>query len=196
MTFNRSYLLKDNRQARPLQGFKTLEGVGLKKLNNHEAFFFQKKWSSSFFGLLIGILFLSAFAVQAQNAPITDPQPPIGVAQNLPNGNSLPPTGSAQKVQVQDYPSGIKVNFVRTTELKTPVTTEAGILPTDKKQTAVSTQYMDGIGRPIEQVAHFGSPTGKDLVDVTQYDPIGRVTAKFLPFTKAEATIAETASLN
>ena len=88
MTFNRVYLLKDNRQAISLQGFQFLEEVGLKKRHIHQAFNFQKKSSSFFFGLLLGIIFLSAFATQAQN---------------LPNANSQPPTGSAQKVKVQDF---------------------------------------------------------------------------------------------
>ena len=42
-------------------------------------------------------------------------------------------------------------------------------------------QYFDGLGRPVQQVAHKQSDTGKDIIVHTQYDAFGRLLTQTLP---------------
>jgi RHS repeat-associated protein len=76
-------------------------------------------------------------------------------------------------------------SFVRTRDITRPGitdTTSADALtaPADVKQT---TQYFDGLGRPMQTVARQASPLGNDMVTVQVYDPIGREAIKYLPYT-------------
>ena len=52
-------------------------------------------------------------------------------------------------------------------------------LPEDVKQT---TQYLDGLGRPLQTIAKQQSPTKTDLVSFNMYDEFGRETVKYLPY--------------
>ncbi len=45
-----------------------------------------------------------------------------------------------------------------------------------------STQYFDGLGRPIQVVTKEVSPSGKDMVAPTLYDSMGRERYKYLPY--------------
>lgn len=47
---------------------------------------------------------------------------------------------------------------------------------------AVSITYYDGLGRPIQQLAHQMSPSGKDIVTHIEYDASGRQAKEFLPY--------------
>jgi RHS repeat-associated protein len=78
-------------------------------------------------------------------------------------------------------------NYVRTrviTKPGAPDKTTSDLLtdPFDVKQ---STAYMDGLGRPLEEVAMKASPNGFDLVAPHFYDDLGREAAKFLPYVSA-----------
>jgi RHS repeat-associated protein len=114
----------------------------------------------------------------------------IAQAQNIPN-NSGYPTGTVTPVLPPNFTSGIKVNYIRTTIPSVPVTTESAIQPTDPSQSKVSTQYLDGLGRPIQTVEHFASPYQNDMVNVTKYDNLGRDAWHFLPYTKTEAAAVD-----
>ncbi|HEU5292146.1 MAG TPA: DUF6443 domain-containing protein, partial [Cyclobacteriaceae bacterium] len=46
-----------------------------------------------------------------------------------------------------------------------------------------STTYYDGLGRPMQNVATQGSPTGLDIIQPIVYDMFGRESKKYLPFT-------------
>jgi len=46
-------------------------------------------------------------------------------------------------------------------------------------------EYQDGLGRPIQQIALYGSPTGKDVVQPIAYDNAGRQSKRYLAYTKA-----------
>jgi RHS repeat-associated protein len=109
-------------------------------------------------------------------------------AQNIPNASSVYPTGTVTPVLPSNFTAGIKVNYVRTTLPTTPVLTEGSIQPTDYNLTRVKTQYMDGLGRPIQSVDHFASPQANDIVNVVKYDLLGRDAWHFLPYSKGEAT--------
>jgi len=76
-------------------------------------------------------------------------------------------------------------SYVRTRDITRPGITDAGTAngltdPTDVKQV---TQYFDGLGRPIQEVAQKASPLGNDIVTMHVYDPMGREAIKYLPYT-------------
>jgi RHS repeat-associated protein len=78
-------------------------------------------------------------------------------------------------------------NYVKSTTYKQPVT--AAISAPDINVANVQINYFDGLGRPIQQVAHKQSNTGKDIVTHIEYDAFGRQTKEFLPFANASASL-------
>ncbi|NJM79892.1 MAG: type IV secretion protein Rhs, partial [Flavobacterium sp.] len=79
-------------------------------------------------------------------------------------------------------------NWVKTKTYKQPTTTAVATPDVTVANTQVS--YFDGLGRPIQQVAHKQSNTGKDIVTHIEYDAFGRQTKEYLPYAN------QTASLN
>ncbi|MGK4567342.1 DUF6443 domain-containing protein [Flavobacterium sp. 3HN19-14] len=55
--------------------------------------------------------------------------------------------------------------------------------------TTVTVTYFDGLGRPIQKIAHRQAGNGKDLVLHMEYDDFGRETYQYLPYTDATATL-------
>ncbi|MET0465658.1 MAG: DUF6443 domain-containing protein [Chitinophagaceae bacterium] len=84
------------------------------------------------------------------------------------------------------YPTNIPVNYVRTWDVLRPqsdasaITVSAAV--TDSRMT---TQYLDGLGRPLQTVVKQGSmltgQAGKDLISGHVYDQFGREAHQFLP---------------
>ena len=66
-------------------------------------------------------------------------------------------------------------NYVKTTTYKEPTT--ASSPNPDVNVANVQVSYFDGLGRPIQQVAHKQSNTGKDIITHIEYDPFGRQTS-------------------
>ena len=58
--------------------------------------------------------------------------------------------------------------------------TAKGLSEPDVQQT---TEYLDGLGRPIQTVAQQASPLQHDMVSVQVYDQFGREGTKYLPYT-------------
>ena len=76
-------------------------------------------------------------------------------------------------------------SYVRTRDIVRPgitdMTTANNLTdPADVKQV---TEYLDGLGRPIQEVAMKASPAENDMVSVHVYDAIGREPLKYLPYT-------------
>ena len=46
----------------------------------------------------------------------------------------------------------------------------------------MTTEYLDGLGRPIQKNAAGASPAGNDLVTSITYDQFGRQSLQYLPF--------------
>ncbi len=76
------------------------------------------------------------------------------------------------------------MNFVRTRDILKPGVTDSAtaLSLTSPYDVAQVTQYMDGLGRPIQTVAMEQSPLQKDLVSLNVYDNYGREATKFLPY--------------
>ena len=70
-------------------------------------------------------------------------------------------------------------NYIKTTVYKVPTTINPS--PTDAEK-AINVTYFDGLGRPIQQVAHKQSGSGKDIVTPIEYDAFGRQPKDYLPF--------------
>lgn len=58
---------------------------------------------------------------------------------------------------------------------------------TDPEHVLKSTEYYDGLGRPVQSVANKLSPDEKDIVINTAYDQFGRVVEQYLPFKSSSA---------
>lgn len=84
-------------------------------------------------------------------------------------------------------------NYVKSTTYKQATTTAIGT-PTIQ-QANVQISYFDGLGRPIQQVAHKQAANGKDIVTHIEYDALGRQTKDYLPFTRT-ASLNYTSSAN
>jgi RHS repeat-associated protein len=82
-------------------------------------------------------------------------------------------------------------NFVKQTIYKIPIATSYEAYSTPSINKTETVIYYDGLGRPIQQVAHAQSNTGKDIVTHIEYDAFGRMQKEFLPF-----IATGTASLN
>lgn len=71
-------------------------------------------------------------------------------------------------------------NYTITTTYKQATDT---VVPNpDVAMANVQISYFDGLGRPIQQVAHKQSNSGKDIVTHIEYDAFGRLVKEFLPF--------------
>jgi RHS repeat-associated protein len=109
-------------------------------------------------------------------------------AQNTPNGSTYP-SGIATVLSPGNFVSGVKVNSIRTITPKVAVFEETNIHVTASDESKIITEYFDGLGRIIETVSHYASPTGKDVVTLVKYDNFGRGAWHFLPYAKAESNI-------
>jgi len=79
------------------------------------------------------------------------------------------------------------INYIRTWDMLAPITNEAAIPTMALDDCRQTTQYLDGLGRPLQTVAKQGSydantNTFKDLVSPVTYDEFGREKYKYLPF--------------
>ncbi|MCF6403125.1 type III secretion system effector protein [Chitinophaga filiformis] len=91
---------------------------------------------------------------------------------------------TATAVTVPSAYTNTSVNYVRTWEPDMPLTDTAAVISTARKVREVkqTTQYVDGLGRPIQTVSKGVSSGGKDLVAPVIYDAFGREQYKYLPY--------------
>lgn len=84
------------------------------------------------------------------------------------------------------YPSGIPLNFVRTWDVTAPEPDANQLMSKQVKDAKQATQYLDGLGRPLQTVIRQGSmatgDSAKDVVNPIEYDGFGREQFKYVPF--------------
>src|SRR4051812_29108795 len=106
---------------------------------------------------------------------------------NLPTGdkNVPAPAGNAPVYKPDAYNAGMPVNYVRTWEPQRPYTSEPDVIDAARFVNEVhkATQYIDGLGRPLQSVSWQMSPQKNDVVSPVVYDAFGREQYKFLPYT-------------
>ncbi len=96
-------------------------------------------------------------------------------------------TSMAQVEPPAAYSGTKKVNYVRTWDAVKPDTARANFNTSSTLQhSRMTTQYVDGLGRPVQTVIKQGSmvtgDTALDLVNALVYDAYGREIYKYLPF--------------
>ncbi|WP_222614510.1 DUF6443 domain-containing protein, partial [Chitinophaga cymbidii] len=114
------------------------------------------------FNSLLGVLLIGGgMSVSAQTPTINPP--------------------SATPVAIPGAYTNTTINYIRTWEPDKPLTDPASVISatTDVRQT---TQYFDGLGRPLQTVSKGISPAGRDLVAPVIYDAFGREQFKYLPY--------------
>ena len=108
-----------------------------------------------------------------------------GYSQVLPTTQTVPnPTTQLLNPIPSAYSSNIALNYIRTFEPEKPIQLDSAVTsslrtPAEVKQT---TQYFDGLGRPLQLVKKGISPKGFDLVAPQLYDVYGREVYKYLPY--------------
>lgn len=101
-------------------------------------------------------------------------------------GVALYPFKELQAQLPNPYASGTKVSYVRTWEATAPEVNASALMTRPLKDVKLATQYIDGLGRPVQTVMKQGSletgGTATDMVSASLYDEYGRETKKYLPF--------------
>lgn len=109
----------------------------------------------------------------------------IGVAQVTPNTQAYP-SGTTQTLNTvpSAYSSTIALNYIRTWEAEKPFGADTMLSSAIRSTQEVkqTTQYLDGLGRPIQTVAKGASPNGYDMVAPLIYDSFSREQYKYLPY--------------
>lgn len=118
------------------------------------------------FGLLLVVGCFSLELAAQQNKPIVSPAYP----------------SSSKVVVVPTFSGSQPINFVRSWTAQAPITNPALLTTSNQQQVLEATQYLDGLGRPIQAVSRWGSPTGKDIVQPVHYDAFGRESFQYLPY--------------
>ena len=78
-------------------------------------------------------------------------------------------------------------NYIKTKTYK--VATATSIASPTILQANQNVTYYDGLGRPIQQLAHQQSGSGKDIVTPIVYDAFGRQEKDYLPYATATASL-------
>ena len=128
----------------------------------------------SFLPLTAALLLTSRSSAQVSNTPTAQIQAPAPTV-SLYTGPS--------------YSGSTLVNYVRTWEAQQPYTTESAVTgATTTSAVHRTTQYVDGLGRPVETVSWQMSGQGNDLVAPQVYDAFGREQYQFLPYEETTNT--------
>jgi RHS repeat-associated protein len=99
---------------------------------------------------------------------------------NKPNGSTR---SSATAVSTPSaYSSGVLVNYIRTREAVAPISDPGTFNGAGYSQVKQATQYLDGLGRPLQAVVKQASPLLKDMVSPVVYDAYGRELYKYQPY--------------
>lgn len=88
-----------------------------------------------------------------------------------------------QALNLGDY------NYVLSTTLLDEVSTEAEIDNLNIDKRSVNVQYMDGLGRPWQNVSVAASPLKEHVIQPFVFDELGRQTRQYLPYTTDECNV-------
>jgi RHS repeat-associated protein len=116
--------------------------------------------------------------------------PCVLFAQNKPNSSGRV---TATPVTVPSAYTNTTVNYVRTWEPDMPLTDPATVIDPNRKVAEVkqTTQYFDGLGRPLQTVSKGVSFGGRDVVGPIVYDAFGREQYKYLPYTQQTGNMTD-----
>lgn len=112
------------------------------------------------------------------------------VSQVKPNGQTFPNSTTQTLNPIPSaYSSSIALNYIRTWEAEKPFTADSALSSGSRSVQEVkqSTQYIDGIGRPLQTVIKQITPSGYDVVTPKLYDPFSRQIFKYLTYVDSSA---------
>jgi RHS repeat-associated protein len=78
------------------------------------------------------------------------------------------------------------VNYILTSVPTGAITDPDAVVPAGYNDVLQSTQYYDGLGRPLQTVSRQISPLFRDMVSPVVYDEFGREAVKYLPYISTE----------
>ncbi|MGI4733612.1 MAG: leucine-rich repeat domain-containing protein [Janthinobacterium lividum] len=111
--------------------------------------------------------------------------PGLPLVRNLPDDTNQGLGSFVTRVDSAAWASrgtGPAPNFVRVWTPRIAVTDSTRISRALVDSVSMSTQYMDGLGRPIQTVLKQASPSKRDLVQPQAYDALGREPRQYLPY--------------
>lgn len=90
----------------------------------------------------------------------------------------------------EENTSGTQVNFIRTWQPQQRYNDATAVIDAARTADEVSkgTEYLDGLGRPLQSVSWQSSPSKKDIVSPVEYDAFGREQYKYLPYASSSNT--------
>ncbi|PSL26374.1 DUF6443 domain-containing protein [Chitinophaga ginsengisoli] len=133
---------------------------------------------------------LVKYAIYAGALAVTSLITDVAFAQsNKPGGTR----SAATAVTVPAAYNTTSINYVRTWEPDRPLADTAAVTSTSRsvREVKQTTQYLDGLGRPIQIVSKGISSGGKDLVAPVIYDSYGREQYKYLPYAQQSGNISD-----
>lgn len=91
-----------------------------------------------------------------------------------------------------DYTTGALVNYIRTWQPQQAISDDIYLTSSSRTvdQVNIATQYLDGLGRPLQTISWQASPGKQDIVAPVVYDVFGREQYKYLPYTSPTASAA------
>lgn len=118
---------------------------------------------------------------------------------NKPASATQTPAATGQVATVPgNYSVGTPVSYVRTLEAQGGYTTVAAFDAaaagsTGYQHVRQATQYVDGLGRPLQTVVRQVSTgtTPKDLVTPSLYDAFGRINLQYLPYVQTTTAASD-----
>ena len=107
------------------------------------------------------------------------------LAENMPIDSDLgPQPQNIDRPLTDNNPRTL--NYVRSYAARKAGLTEAQLsITAPTLDVQASTQFIDGLGRPVQTVIRKESPAGNDIIQPIVYDAFGRNEKEYLPFTQA-----------
>ena len=124
------------------------------------------------------------FELSYSTTPCNVVVPPLTSLSDNPPTDAPAPTVTGTLNAPAEVAAVSDINYVRTFTPRNPVTSDADFsLSSPAADLQVVTQYIDGLGRPVQTVMRGESPEGKDIIQPIVYDAFGRVEKEYLPYT-------------
>ncbi|MCO6164493.1 DUF6443 domain-containing protein, partial [Flavobacterium sp. NRK F7] len=79
-------------------------------------------------------------------------------------------------------------NYIKTTTYK-KASSQVTVDVNNPADAVVQVSYFDGLGRPVQQVAHKQSNSSKDIITPIEYDAFGRQIKEYLPYANGTASL-------
>jgi RHS repeat-associated protein len=112
----------------------------------------------------------------------------IMLGQNKPQSIIQSPASAASPVAQNAYQAGVPVNFIRVWEPMGAYTDASMVTAASYLDVRQTTQYFDGLGRPLQTVQKQVTPAALDMVAPVIYDELGREQYKYPPYVQTSGT--------